>query len=45
MLVRDETGVEQVVVPAKSPAFSIAKEVGPEYVVAIKGAVRARPEN
>ncbi len=45
MLVRDETGVVQVVVPAKSPAFSVAKEVGPEYVVAVKGVVRARPEN
>ena len=45
MLVRDETGVVQVVVPAKSPAFSIAKEVGPEYVVAVRGVVRARPEN
>ncbi len=45
MLVRDETGVVQVVVPAKSPAFSVAKEVGPEYVVAVRGVVRARPEN
>ncbi len=45
ILLRDESGVVQVVIPASSPAFKEALRVGPEYVVAVKGVVRPRPEN
>lgn len=42
---RDKKGVVQTVIaPAQQPAFSIAESVRNEFVLQIKGKVRARPE-
>jgi len=43
ILLRDRTGLVQVVVKKGSPAFDAAKKLQPEYVVAVKGTVRERP--
>ncbi len=45
ILLGDETGEVQVVIPSSSPAFSIARNVGLHYVLAVDGVVRARPES
>lgn len=43
ILLRDRTGLVQVVVKKGLPAFDAAKKLQPEYVVAVKGVVRERP--
>ena len=43
ILLRDRTGLVQVVVRKGSQAFDAAKKLQPEYVVAVKGSVRERP--
>jgi aspartyl-tRNA synthetase len=43
VLVRDRTGVVQVVVSSRSPYYEVAETLTPEAVVAVRGVVRARP--
>ncbi len=43
VLVRDRTGVVQVVVSSKSPYYEVAETLTPETVVAVRGVVRPRP--
>ncbi len=45
LLLRDSSGLVQVVVTPKSQAFSIAKELDREFVIAVKGKVKLRPRN
>jgi aspartyl-tRNA synthetase len=41
--VRDRYGITQAVVDAQSPAAEVARELRAEFVVAVRGTVRARP--
>ncbi|MEM1686901.1 MAG: aspartate--tRNA ligase [Zestosphaera sp.] len=43
ILVRDRTGVIQVVVSSKNPYYEAVEALTPETVVAVRGVVRARP--
>ncbi|MEM1796489.1 MAG: aspartate--tRNA ligase [Zestosphaera sp.] len=43
ILVRDRTGVIQVVVSSKNPYYEAVEALTPETVVAVRGIVRARP--
>ncbi len=43
ILLRDRSGVAQVVVTPKSKAYELIKSIDREYVIAVKGVVRARP--
>ncbi|MEM0014847.1 MAG: aspartate--tRNA ligase [Zestosphaera sp.] len=43
ILVRDRTGVVQVVMSSRSPYYGMTENLTPETVVAVKGVVRARP--
>jgi len=43
VIVRDRTGVVQVVVSSKSPYYEVAETLAPETVVAVRGVVRPRP--
>ncbi|MCD6323871.1 MAG: aspartate--tRNA ligase [Desulfurococcales archaeon] len=45
ILLRDRSGIVQVVVTPKSQAFPAAKELDREFVIAVKGEVRLRPKN
>ena len=41
---RDRSGLVQVVIDPKSPAFSVGELLRPEFIVTVGGAVRLRPE-
>jgi len=43
ILLRDRSGIVQVVVTPKNKAYELAKSIDREYVIAVKGIVRARP--
>jgi len=43
VIVRDRTGVVQVVVSSKSPYYEVTETLAPETVVAVRGVVRPRP--
>lgn len=43
ILVRDRTGVTQVVISSKNPYYEVVETLTPETVVAVRGIVRARP--
>ncbi|MEO3993983.1 MAG: aspartate--tRNA ligase [Desulfurococcaceae archaeon TW002] len=43
ILVRDRTGVTQVVISSKNPYYEVVETLTPETVVAVRGVVRARP--
>ncbi len=43
VLVRDRTGVIQVVVGSRNPYYRVVEGLAPEDVVAVRGVVRARP--
>ena len=43
LLLRDRSGIVQVVVTPKSKAYELIKSIDREYVIAVKGTVRARP--
>lgn len=43
ILVRDRTGVTQVVVSSRNPYYEATESLTPETVVAVRGVVRARP--
>jgi len=43
VIVRDRTGVVQVVISSKSPYYEVTETLAPETVVAVRGVVRPRP--
>lgn len=43
VLVRDRTGIVQVVVSSKNPHYEATETLTPETVIAVRGVVRARP--
>lgn len=43
ILVRDRTGITQVVVSSRNPYYEATETLTPETVVAVRGVVRARP--
>ncbi len=45
VLLRDRTGLVQVIITSKCPDFKKAKKLDREYVIAVKGVVRERPPN